>query len=550
MYAAMEGDTYLVQILISHDCNLNLTDHNIRNALFYAIEQIQSSNENREKENDKTTSPYYEIINLLISSGININQIDREGQSPLTLSILKCEKEIVRVLLNNNADVNHQVPKDGNTPLHYAVNINRIDLIQMLLLRKPDLSIKNKNGQTPMEIATGLSRTEIYQILAEEYNLREKENLNKKEDAVTLTLGNSSKSISQPQKGSQSIQIGQSNQNYLNSFSGRSNLQNNLSKSPMTQENYTGLSVNENLHAKLNENLSSEDQSNNDEENSVSSKMNNMYLNAKFMSQVGQNIKNNQYSSAPVSNQNLNMNLPMNNQQFNISNSGNYHQQQSKIQMMNSHMQLSNLGNYHSQFTTQGLQGQPNTSAHQIQSQQITSPKFSQINNLHSQGPNINININNLTHHNNITPSRTGIPFTQKFTKNAKLQKLRYLQESRQFAEQHGRTIKDKTFRFPSSNVGTNIEIPFSFQTNPDGGLSNVSNDQAPKSQKTTSNQQLHTFIKIQSTPVLHIDISDESKQDHFILSSQIEELKMNGNNQTKRIGQLELDLNSTVEEV
>jgi ankyrin repeat protein len=541
MLAAMEGDVYLAQILISHGCNLNITDHNNRNAIFYAIENTHNNSDNR----DKTSSSYFEIINLLINSGINLNQIDKEGHSPLTLSVLKCEKEIVRILLNNNADVNHQVMKDGNTPLHYAVNLNKPDLIQMLLLRKPDLGIQNKNGQTPMEIATSLSRTEVYQILAEEYNLRERENLNKKEEVVILTIGNGGNSSSHPSKGGQNNLINQSGQNTQNTL----NNQSNLSKSPISPGNNTGLSVSENLNGTMNENLSSEEQVYNDEESNISNKMNNLHLNAKFMSQVGQSSTNNQYNTVPVSHQNLNMNVPMNNQQFNMNNTSNYHQQNSQMQMMNSHMHQSNLSNYHSQFTQQGLQGQANTNLHQNQN---TTQNFSQNNNLHSPVPNINININNLTHHNNMTQGRTGIPFTQKFTKNAKLQKLRYLQESRQFAEQHGRTIKDKTFRFPSNNIGTNIEIPFSFQTNPDGRLSNLSNSnqQGPKSQRNNPNQQLHTFIKIQSTPVLHIDISDEGKQDHFILTSQIEELKMNGNNQMKRISQLELDLNSTVEEV
>ena len=49
---------------------------------------------------------------------------------------------------------------------------------------------------------------------------------------------------------------------------------------------------------------------------------------------------------------------------------------------------------------------------------------------------------------------------------------------------------------------------------------------------------------------MLHIDISDEAKQDQFVLNSQMDELRMNNMNQLKRIAQLEAELSGTLEEV
>jgi len=136
-----------------------MKDNNNRNALFYAINSNNSDN--------------IEMINNLIINGININDNDCEGQSPLTLAVQKGQKETVKILLNNGSDVDHKVSRDGNTALHYAVTNNKPELIFLILSKKPNLNIKNKNEQTPMEIATNLSRTEVYQILAEEYNSRE-----------------------------------------------------------------------------------------------------------------------------------------------------------------------------------------------------------------------------------------------------------------------------------------------------------------------------------------------------------------------------------------
>jgi cell division protein FtsB len=60
----------------------------------------------------------------------------------------------------------------------------------------------------------------------------------------------------------------------------------------------------------------------------------------------------------------------------------------------------------------------------------------------------------------------------------------------------------------------------------------------------------IFNILEIQSTPVLHIDISDDYKQEQFILASQLEELKMNNMALSKKIGNLENDLKGKREEV
>jgi hypothetical protein len=60
----------------------------------------------------------------------------------------------------------------------------------------------------------------------------------------------------------------------------------------------------------------------------------------------------------------------------------------------------------------------------------------------------------------------------------------------------------------------------------------------------------VYNFIEILSTPVLHIDISDESKQEQFIINSQLEDLKISNNNQANKIIQLENNINSYIDEV
>ena len=44
MHAASENDNYLVNLLLSFNCNINMKDNNNRNALFYAINSNNSDN--------------------------------------------------------------------------------------------------------------------------------------------------------------------------------------------------------------------------------------------------------------------------------------------------------------------------------------------------------------------------------------------------------------------------------------------------------------------------------------------------------------------------
>jgi ankyrin repeat protein len=447
MLAAGENDLYLAQVLIQHGCNLNLLDHNNRNALFHAI--------------NSAFQDQSEMVNLLVNSGVNLNQVDADGLSPLTLAVLKGDKEIVRILLNSGADVNHQVLKDGNTALHYVVNLNKPELIQLLLLKKPELSIRNKNNQTPMEIAAGLSRTEVYQILAEEYNLRERELSKRKEEIVALNSQVNSQ-VNYP------THINTSHSSHAGV--GKNNIQ-----MQMQMDN--------------NNNYEFEEQSYIDEDTNLSNKMHNLHLNAKFMSQVAQN-------NTHVNNTQVNINNNSHSHMhFNMNNMNNM----SNLNNVNNVNSMSNVNNMSSLNNVNNVSNLNNMNIMNTMSNVGTNQNYNNFHPMHQGTQSTpNINTSTLSSQSNRNGTGTGngigigIPFSQKFTKNAKMQKLRYLQESRQFAEQTGRSIKDKTFRFPSNNVN-NIEIPFSFQPNPDGRLGGSQGQPGQKFQK--GNQQLHTFI-------------------------------------------------------
>jgi ankyrin repeat protein len=177
MFACLKGDLQLIHTILKHNANVNLKDSNQRNALFYAITADKGDNA--------------DIVLSLINSGINVNQTEKEckdgpplsGHSPLTLASQKNLKNTVKALLDNGADPNWTVLKDGNTAMHYAVKNSNIHIIEKLLSKNANSMAINKDNLTPLSLALKLSHTDIYKSLVEVHN-----KIAQKEDESAQTL--------------------------------------------------------------------------------------------------------------------------------------------------------------------------------------------------------------------------------------------------------------------------------------------------------------------------------------------------------------------------
>lgn len=164
MFAAKKGDLQLVDTILRHKPNINSKDVYNRNALFYAISAEKGDNA--------------DIILTLIKNKININDTEIsysqkgfEGHSPLTLATKLNLKYTVKALLENNSNLDHQIPVNGNSALHFAVINSNIEIVKMLIAHKANIEIKNKENKNAIQLAMeNTNNTEIYTLLAEETN--------------------------------------------------------------------------------------------------------------------------------------------------------------------------------------------------------------------------------------------------------------------------------------------------------------------------------------------------------------------------------------------
>lgn len=107
------------------------------------------------------------IVELLISRGANVNDVDEDGRTPLHYAASSANSEIVELLLAAQASPS-EVDIHGNTPLHYAVDISGVNAstVRKLSRASPEAAcIANSGMETPLHIAIRSGRHDAENVL-------------------------------------------------------------------------------------------------------------------------------------------------------------------------------------------------------------------------------------------------------------------------------------------------------------------------------------------------------------------------------------------------
>ena len=91
-----------------------------------------------------------EIFELLIKAGAHLGVVDEIGRTPLHKAV-HTTPEIVELLIKNGVNVNSRT-KQGNTPLHVAMIGGDIEIIRVLLDNGADINAAGEMG-TPLQTA-------------------------------------------------------------------------------------------------------------------------------------------------------------------------------------------------------------------------------------------------------------------------------------------------------------------------------------------------------------------------------------------------------------
>lgn len=110
-----------------------------------------------------------ELVELLITDGANINVEDENGWTPLRHATRKYRNvndvEIIKILIENGADVNAKNDKDGWTPLIWAAKEGDYDLVKLLIAKGADVNAKDDKEKTAFDYVRKYRHKEITELL-------------------------------------------------------------------------------------------------------------------------------------------------------------------------------------------------------------------------------------------------------------------------------------------------------------------------------------------------------------------------------------------------
>ncbi len=105
------------------------------------------------------------LFRTLLNMSADVNATSHNGYTALSAAANSGRKEIVELLLKNNAKVNAQESIFGSTPLIRAAGKGYTDIVKILIEHGADPNIKDNDGQTAYDLAKSQGREEVMKIL-------------------------------------------------------------------------------------------------------------------------------------------------------------------------------------------------------------------------------------------------------------------------------------------------------------------------------------------------------------------------------------------------
>ena len=156
MIASLDAVESQARLLIDHGAAVNDSDLMKSTPLHWAL---------RRDPVKRGLQDSVATIKLLLAKGAQVNAVDSEGKTPLSVAAHNPSSQVIEILLENGAQANIK-DKHGWTAIMYAADWNQTAVIKVLARRGADLNLRNSDGNTALSIAKNKkSSAQAYELL-------------------------------------------------------------------------------------------------------------------------------------------------------------------------------------------------------------------------------------------------------------------------------------------------------------------------------------------------------------------------------------------------
>ena len=133
-----------------------------------------------------------ETVKELIAQGKDINDRNTRGYTPLHLAATKNNSEVVKILLENGAEVDAVAIDSGCTALHYAASLGYAELCELLARYGANLDAQTTRLETPLHLAVAKGHAGVVALLLKYHarlDIRDRNGMTPLQQAETIKKG-------------------------------------------------------------------------------------------------------------------------------------------------------------------------------------------------------------------------------------------------------------------------------------------------------------------------------------------------------------------------
>lgn len=167
-YAAMDGYSDLVELLIARGADADKKDNNNRTPLNYASYEGN-----------------FEVVKILLNtSKVNLDGIDNNGWAPVHIVAFEGYNDILKLFIEYDEMCIYARSAKQGTPLHYAANGCQVKTAQLLIENRAYVNTLDYVGKTPLDWVISRPNNKDMISLLRSYCGKMKGEINRKEGDI------------------------------------------------------------------------------------------------------------------------------------------------------------------------------------------------------------------------------------------------------------------------------------------------------------------------------------------------------------------------------